>query len=56
MISYFLMVAALGVVAPALLAPITRSWSVVLVSGVTFALCVAFLWDGMRTANRLHHR
>lgn len=55
-ISDFLMVVAFGVVAPALLAPIARSWSVVLASGVTFALCLAFLWDGLRTASRLHHR
>lgn len=55
MISDFLMVAALGIVAPALLAPIARSWNVVLVSGVAFALCLAFLWDGLRTASRLHH-
>ena len=55
MISDFLMVVALGIVAPALLAPIARSRSVVLVSAVTFALCLAFLWDGLRTAKHLHH-
>jgi len=55
MISDFLMVVAFGLVAPALLAPIARSRSVLLVSVVTFALCLAFLWDGLRTAKHLHH-
>lgn len=45
----FFLVGAFGLVAPAMLAPISRNWSVVLVSVATFVICIAFLWDGLRT-------
>lgn len=52
-IADFILVAAFGFVAPALLAPIGRNWGVMLVSVATFAICVAFLWDGLRMAGRI---
>ena len=50
----FLLVAAFGLVAPALLSPIGRNWGVLLVSAAAFAIGVAFLWDGLREAQRPH--
>jgi len=54
MITDFILVGAFGLVAPAMLAPIGRNWSVALVSAATFAIGIAFLWDGLRMAQRLH--
>lgn len=54
MMADFVLVVAFGLCAPALLAPIARSWDVMLTSCATFAISVAFLWDGLRTADRLH--
>ncbi|HTV15803.1 MAG TPA: hypothetical protein VME68_13870 [Acidobacteriaceae bacterium] len=53
-ITDFLLVAAFGFAAPVLLSPIARSWGVVLVSAATFAIGLAFLWDGLREAQRPH--
>jgi hypothetical protein len=54
MITDFILVAAFGFAAPALLAPIGRNWGVMLISVATFAIGIAFLWDGLRMAQRPH--
>jgi hypothetical protein len=54
MIGDFILVGAFGLAAPAMLAPIGRNWGVGLVAGATFAIGIAFLWDGLRQATRLH--
>lgn len=53
-ITDFLMVGAFGFAAPAILSPIGRNWAVVLISLATFAAGIAFLWDGLREAQRPH--
>lgn len=50
----FLLVGAFGFAAPALLAPIGRNWGVMAIAGATFAIGIAFLWDGLREAQRPH--
>jgi len=50
----FALVGAFGIVAPALLAPINRHWSVMLVAFAAFAIAVGFLVDGLRTLDRLN--
>jgi hypothetical protein len=54
MICDFVLVGAFGLAAPAILAPIGRNWGVMLTSAATFAIGIAFLWDGLRMAQRLH--
>ncbi|HTW48705.1 MAG TPA: hypothetical protein VMD92_12200 [Acidobacteriaceae bacterium] len=54
MIADFILVGAFGFAAPAMLAPIGRNWGVMLVSVATFAIGIAFLWDGLRMAQRPH--
>jgi hypothetical protein len=53
-IADFILVGAFGLAAPAILAPIGRNWGVMLISVATFAIGIAFLWDGLRMAQRPH--
>lgn len=54
MIADFILVGAFGLAAPVVLSPIDRSWGVALAAVATFAIGIAFLWDGLRIAQRLH--
>jgi hypothetical protein len=54
MIADFILVGAFGLAAPAMLAPIGRNWGVMLIGVATFAIGIAFLWDGLRMVQRLH--
>jgi hypothetical protein len=54
MIADFILVGAFGFAAPAILSPIGRSWGVALMGFATFAIGIAFLWDGLRMAQRPH--
>jgi hypothetical protein len=52
MITDFILVGAFGLAAPVMLAPIGRSWGVMLIGVATFAIGIVFLWDGLRMAQR----
>jgi hypothetical protein len=56
MIADFILVGAFGLVAPAVLAPIGRNWSVMLIGAATFAIGIVCLWDGLRMAHRLQRQ
>jgi glycopeptide antibiotics resistance protein len=45
----FLLVCAFGFVVPTVLAPISRSWSILATSWVASLLAAGFLYDGLRT-------
>jgi hypothetical protein len=53
MIADFILVCAFGFVAPPLLAPISKSPNTMLAAFVIFLLSIGFLWDGLRTWQRL---
>jgi hypothetical protein len=53
MIADFVLVCAFGLAVPPILAPLGRSWGVLLESFATFLLAVGFLFDGLRTRLRL---
>jgi hypothetical protein len=53
-IADFILVGAFGLAAPAILSPIGRNWGVGLVAVATFAIGMAFLWDGLRTMQGPH--
>jgi hypothetical protein len=52
MIADFILVGAFGFAAPVLLAPIGRNWGAGLAGIATFAICIGFLWDGLRMVQR----
>jgi hypothetical protein len=54
MVADFILVGAFGLAAPAMLAPLGRNLGVMLISTATFAIGIAFLWDGLRMAQRPH--
>jgi hypothetical protein len=54
MIADFVFVCAFGLVAPVSLAPISRSWGVMLVGFATFFVAAGFLLDALRTLQRWH--
>jgi hypothetical protein len=43
----------LGLIAPIALSPVGRSWGVLLIYFLMFLICVGFLYDGLRTMERL---
>jgi hypothetical protein len=52
-IADFLLVCAFALAAPLFLAPISRSWSLMVAGFVTFLFSVGFLLDALRTLQRL---
>jgi hypothetical protein len=55
MIADFVLVFAFGFVAPLILAPISKNWTVMLIAFATFLIAIGSLWDGLRTMQRLRN-
>jgi len=53
MIADFALIFAFGFAAPTILAPIGRNWSTLATGFVTFLFAAWFLYDGLRTRQRL---
>jgi len=49
----FLLVCVFGFAVPPMLAPLSRSWTLLFTSFVALLLACAFLWDGLRMLGRL---